>query len=101
MQEHHERYIEINREIAKLEEEKKEIAGKILSEVEASPEEKLIFEVGSFSKHISRKWAYPEYVKKAEIVLKAEKTRAENNGDATCEISKSVQFYPKKEGVAF
>lgn len=86
------RYAEIKAQIKLLTDEAKELEPQVSELVSKEENEKLETDAGKFYFTTRKSWEYPSYVKEAETKFKEEKKKAEDNGDAKFEESKSLTF---------
>ena len=87
------RYATLKSEIKRLTTEMNELNPIIFnSMLEDNHDEIILPEVGKFYLKERRIWTYPEEINEKEIVLKADKKRAQQVGTATCDITKELNF---------
>lgn len=90
------KYAIIDSEIKTLENQKEELRMQILQDMQKANQDSVVHTAGKFTLSDYKKWTYPEEVKTLEDTYKGAKAKAENDGTATCEITKSLRFTPVK-----
>lgn len=89
------RYAIIKRSIKELEEELDILQPEILNGMISEGADVLETEEGNFTLTAKRKYAYPEFIAKAEASLKEQKKEAEATGTATYQENKYIVFKSK------
>jgi len=88
----YEEYAVLNDQIRLLTEQKDELKGKIINEMEDKKETNVDTAVGKFTIAKCKTWTYTEKVKELEEEFKAQKATEQSTGDASFEEKPSLRF---------
>ena len=93
-----ENYIDLQQQISKLEDLKREVAIACLEEMKKNKQEQIKFETGILSITHRRFWTYTDKVKQLEENVKDAKKAEEELELAKCKTVEILRYLPKKVG---
>lgn len=92
----YEKYALLAAQISDLEDQKELLKNEIIEDMSQRGSDSEKHGMGKFTVSKVKRWTYSARIVEAEDQLKADKAKAQDTGEATCEESNSLRFTPIK-----